>query len=673
MSIIDKAATRLEEIRAKGGQRRNGTVVGVDKDARTVDIAFSSEAEVNRWYGIEILDHSPGAVDMTRLDDGAAVLWNHLWNDQRGVVDSARIDGDRKGRATVRISRSQAGDELLNDLADGIKRHVSVGYSVEAMKLSETRSDGTDVYRITRWQPYEISFVSVPADITVGVGRSAENTEIAPEETPITAGNTGSVAIPTPSVKRTIQAMNEKILRDASGNLVRAKVDETGAIVEVLEMIERAGDAVIGAQRGGIEGERKRVSAIQDMGQRFNQRDLADKFVKEGKTVDEFQRALLDETEKRFQTPLSEQTRNSDLGLDNKEVRRFSFMKLVRALADPTDRKAQREAAFEFEVSEASRKLSGKESEHFFIPSEVLRQAVFPVANDNRAFNTGTDGSAPGDTGGYGVATNLLAGSFIDYLYNRTTIMRLGSSLGGLVGNVDIPKQTLPSQGYWLGEDQDTTETEPGLGQVSLRPKTVGAFSEITRRLLMQSSLDVEALVRRDLAIALGLTIDKAGYYGTGSDSQPLGIANTTGINAVEFATAGQPSFIELVEMETAIALDNADVPSMAYVGNAAFRGYAKSTLKFPAGVGGVQVAQGGTIWEPGNTVNGYRSEITNQIASGDVFLGNFRDLIVAMWGGLELMVDPYSNSKNGRIRIVVFQDIDFAVRRNISFCLGRH
>ena len=80
----------------------------------------------------------------------------------------------------------------------------------------------------------------------------------------------------------------------------------------------------------------------------------------------------------------------------------------------------------------------------------------------------------------------------------------------------------------------------------------------------------------------------------------------------------------------------------------------------------------GGTIWEPGNTVNGYRTEITNQINAGDVLMGNFADLVVLMWGDMELNVDPYRNSKSGRLRIITFQDIDLVVRRTESFCLGR-
>ena len=405
----------------------------------------------------------------------------------------------------------------------------------------------------------------------------------------------------------------------------------------------------------GTEQERARVRSIIEMGEKFGAAELAADFVKDGKDVAEFQRALLDHVNGKVQRPLNEQTRDADIGLTDKEARAFSFMKVIRALSEPTDRRAQEEARFEFEASRAAADKMGKDSDRFVIPADVL----------TRALNTNTNGSSAGNTGGFGIATQLMPESFVDILRNRATIMQLGTVMGGLVGNIDIPKQVAAAQGYWQGEDADATESNLELGQIHLSPKTVAAFSEITRKLLVQSSLDVEALVRADLAKALALTIDKAGYYGSGTASQPLGIANQTGINAVAFAGT-QPTFAELVEMETQIALDNADVSSMAYVGNAAFVGHAKTTLKFP-GVNGSN-----TIWEQGGTVNGYRTERTNQVATGDVFMGNFADLLVAMWGGLELLVDPYSNSKKGRLRVVVFQDVDFALRRTQSFCLGR-
>jgi HK97 family phage major capsid protein len=375
---------------------------------------------------------------------------------------------------------------------------------------------------------------------------------------------------------------------------------------------------------------------------------------------------VLTAVERQFSTPLNDQSRARDIGLSDKEIRKFSLVKVVRAMVDPSDRNAQKAAAFEFEVSQAARAASNKDGgeSNFMIPTDVLRHSVMGTYGE-RVISAGTNGQVgPGSTGSADIATTLMAGSFIDILRHRTTIMKLGQTMAGLVGNVDIPKQTSKTQGYWLGEDDAATEGNIDFGQIPLTPKTVAAFSDITRKLLMQSSNDVEALVRFDLAKALALAIDTAGYYGTGTNHQPQGIANYLGVNAVPFAGV-YPTYPEIIELEKVIAADDADVPNMRYVGNAKFRGAMKSTLKF-------QAAGSATIWEQGGTMNGYGAETTNQINDGDVFFGNFSDLIIGMWGGLELTVDPYSNSNKGRIRIVVFQDVDFALRRVESFALGR-
>lgn len=658
-----REAEVLRKLQGEGAKYRTAEVVKVDIEARTVELAFSSEAEVPRWYGIEILSHDRDAVDLSRLNDGGAVMVGHDWSDHRGVVENAWIADDRKGRAIVRLSRSARGEELLQDIADGIVRHVSVGYFVKTIKLTEERED-VDVYTITRWQPYEISFVPVPADVTVGIGRSADIPAMgSPQAEPET-----SIVPPTRDAsdnKETPTNMKEKITRDASGNLVRAKVNDDGNIVEIIEVLERAGDDLTTATQRGSSTERARVRAISDAAGNFANVEgidaLARTALSEGHSVEQFQSALLEKLEQRSTQPLADQARGADIGLSEREIGQFSVLKVVRALIDPSDKKAQKEAGFEFEAPRAAADKSGKAVEHFMIPTDVLRNSVY---GGSRALNTGVGGSAAdGSTGGNLVARTLMASSFIDILRNKATIMSRGHVIGGLVGNIDIPKQLAAAQGYWLGEDEDTTETGIELGQIPLSPKTVGAFTEYTRRMAMQSSLDAEALLRYDLASALALTIDKAGYYGSGSDHQPRGIANYTGINAVPFAGVF-PTYAELVDMETAIATDNADVNGMVYVSNAGFRGNAKTTLKFQ------NVA--GTIWEQGNTVNGYTADITNQVAKGDVFFGNFADLLIAMWGGLELQVDPYSNSKKGRVRIVVFQDVDFALRRVESFALGR-
>lgn len=638
-------SARLAEIVERGQSKELRRYAEIDKstvdvEARTVEVAFSSEFAVKRWFYDEVLSHDVGACRMGRLENGAALLWGHDWNDQRGVVESARIDGDRKGRALLRFSKSAKGEELLQDVLDGIVRHISFGYFVHGAKLVE-ESEDRERWLVTDWEPYEISFVSVPADPTVGVGRSAENSQEDAPTAPVETADTSSTSATSVTITEARSAMDE---------------NELNALREA----ERA---------AGSEAERARIRSINNMAERYgsnvdNIAALARAAAESGSSVEEFSTKVLEALNTRASQPLSQQAGARDIGLTDRETRQFSILRAARALMEPTDRRLREAAAFEFEVSEAARANQERQSDRFVIPTDVLRRSL--------AGDIGTFERAPlssGNTGGMAsggnlIANNLMAASFIDILRNRATIMSLGSVMGGLQGTLDIPKQIAGASGSWIGEDDLSVETGVEFGQIPMSPKTVSAFAEITRRMLMQPSLDAEALIRRDLAIALALTADKAGYYGSGSANQPRGILNTTGINAVAFA-AVQPTFPELVAMETVIATDNADVGSMAYVANAAFRGHAKTTLKFSA-------AGSATLWEPGGQVNGYRTEITNQLNTGDVVMGNFADFLIGMWGGLELTVDPYSGSQRGRLRLVVFQDMDFAVRRTESFCLGR-
>jgi HK97 family phage major capsid protein/HK97 family phage prohead protease len=643
-----------EQINATGGGRagvfRQASVREIDQEARTAVVAFSSEEPVERWFGEEVLDHSAGAMRDGRMSSGAPLLINHDWDDQVGVVESIEIGADRRGRAVVRFGRGARADEMFQDVIDGIRQNVSVGYIVHRVEI-ENRDGMSDLVTVRDWEPFEVSLVAVPADPTVGVGRSAAGQDQEP----------GGAEAPHQHQNTRGMEMKTIITRDADGNLVRAKVDDDNKIVEVLETLERAGEGEQAAARRGSEAEQTRVRTITEMGEHYGAADLALQAVRDGATPEAFQRTLLDHLNSRQGGGALNDEDGADIGMSARETQQFSFVRALRALADPTNRRAQEAAAFEFEASQAAAQRMGREPDGLLVPADVLR----------RALNSDTSGSTAGDTGGYAISTDLMSQSFIAMLRNRTVAMQLGTPMGGLVGNVAIPRQASGASGYWIGEDDDAPEDTLDLDQIGMQPKTAAALSEITRRLLMQSSIDAEALVRRDLAAALALTIDKAAFYGSGSGNQPLGIKNFAGINAVDFGTDGggagtgqMPTYAEVVEMESLIASDNADVASMAYVMGSGMRGHFKTTEKFSG-------SNGATIWEPGNTVNGYRSEVTNQIVAGDLFFGNFADLIVGMWGGLELTVDPFSHSAKGRLRVVAMQDVDFVLRRTESFCYG--
>lgn len=674
-----QTAVTVDDIRTRNGSmtHRQASVGAVDVGARTVELAFSSEEPAQRWWGFEILSHDPSAVMLERIGDSAPLLLDHDWGGQIGVIERVSIDADRRGRATVRFSKSARAEEVLQDIADGIRKHVSVGYRIHDAEQTGVR-DGDPVWTVTRWEPMEISIVAVPADHTVGVGRSAGQPsgqphplattaarEAAPAEGAAAAGMvpvaTGSAQDRSSTEQPPAQPASQPAPAARTEHQPGRRADEQPHEERTMGMTltshgapgadEKQTEADVGR---AAEAERARVRTILEMGEMYRAPELARKAAADGTEVGAFQRQLLDHITKAGNAePLTEQTRAADIGMNDREVGRYSFLKVVRALINPSDARAQKEAAFELEASRSAAERLGRQTDGVIVPPDVL----------SRALNSSTTGTGGENSGGNLIATNLMASSFIDILRNRSTIMQLGATLGGLVGNVDIPRQVSASQGYWIGEDEDAGKGNTGFGLISGSPKTAAAYFDITRRMLMQSTPDAEALVRRDLATALALTIDAAGYYGTGTDKQPRGIANHTGINAVTFK-AEQPSFGELVAMETEISADNADVASMAYVADSHFRGHAKTTLRHE-GVAG-------TIWEVGNTVNGYRTEITNQIRRGDVFMGNFADLVILMWGGLELRADPYSKSLSGTLRITAFQDVDFILRRTESFCLGR-
>lgn len=625
----------------------------VDLEKRTVELSFSSESEVGRWFGVEILDHSQGAIDLSRLNNRAPFLMDHNSRDQVGVVESAWLDvSQRKGRAIVRLSKSARGEDILQDINDLIRTKISVGYIINKAILKEQR-EHDDVYLITSWLPYEISCVSIPADDDVGVGRS--NEKLNNENKPGIQQNEPIAIIP--ANQQRANRMNWEHFTDKDGNYCRQQVNDKGERFGAIEIVRAADDT---ATRGA-DLEHTRVRDLLALGKKYNMPELAAEFVEQRKSPAEFQTAILDKIHERQGKPITEPTKPNDanLGLSDDEVRNFSLFRAVRALR-PNATAAEREAAaFEFECSEAAQKAYGRTAQGILIPSDVLGRSL-PKDMQQRAFNlAGGTGS-----GGTLLGTDHRGDMFIELLRNRTTIMQLGRHMSGLVGNVEIPKATGGATAYWVGEGDDVTGSNPSTGQRELKPKTVGSRVDITRSLLQQASPDAESLVWDDINQAIALAIDKAGYYGSGTDKQPLGLKNMSGINAVPF-TGVNPTYAEIVKMESEIAADNANVDRMAYVMNSLMRGHCKTTPKFGSGTESV-------IWESGNTVNGYRTEITNQIESGDIFFGNFNDLIIGLWGGLDITLDPYSLSSSGGLRIVAFQDVDFVLRNNESICYGK-
>lgn len=609
----------------------------IDEDKRTVPLSFSSEEPFERYFGVEILSHDPKDVDLSFLASGRAPLLKDHWMDEQiGVIESARIEG-KKGRAVVRFSKRANAEDEFQDVKDGIRTCISVGYQIKEKTLIKEDPSGTKTYRV-KWRPLEISTVSIPADEKVGVGR----------------GN-GKEHHFTTNIftQRKGAEMPEEV---RGGEVPKPDFDANAIEAARNDAARQAEDAFLKkmAKRD------KEVREILSIGERLQFNDEARSFVKEGKSLDEFKNFVLDKMEKQNARPPEQAAGESEIGMSRNDREKYSFMRALRAVClGPKDPRFLREAAFEFECSAAAAKRQGKEADGLIIPHDMLKHRY----NSQLYRRTLTAGTAT--DGAELVADNLLAGSFIDVLRNLSISMQLGAiTLDGLVGDVLIPRKTSGAAAGWIStEGGNAANSEAQFDQVSLKPKTGGVYTDLSRQLLMQSTPAAEGLIRDDLAKALTLLIDKAAFYGTGSNGQPKGISQQTGINEPTAFSAAVPTWAEVVALESAVAVDNALLGTLGYAIDPAMRGSLKTTEK----------ASGTAkfIMEENNRLNGYNCAVSSQITSGDVFFGNFADLLIAFWGGLDVLVDPYTNSLSGTVRIVAHQSCDVAVRHPVSFAFN--
>lgn len=582
----------------------------INAEARTVELAFSSEEPYDRWWGREILDHDYSSINLTRLQDGAPLLMDHDTRDHVGVIESVQIGADRVGRAVVRFGKSARAEEVWQDVKDGIRRNVSMGYVINKAVLEEKNTE-IDTYRVTDWTPFEVSMVAVPADATVGVGRSKE---FDPDKNPV------------------IEIKDKTIM--------------TETVVNVQEHETRGADFA-----------RKQINEIIAIGQQYKCTDLASEAVRSGKTIEEFKNIVM---EKMANKPVD----SADIGMSVKEAKNFSFMRAINAMANPADRKAQQDAQFEREASDAFATKYGRSAQGFFVPLEVQKRDL------NVTTNT---------AGGHTVSTNLLAQSFVELLRSRMQVTKMGAqTLSGLTGSIAIPRQTGGATAYWVAESGSPTETQQAFDQVTMNANTVAAFTDISRKLLLQSSLDVEAFVRNDLATVLALELDRAAIAGTGVSNQPKGILATSGIGDVAGGPNGlAPTWAHIVELWSDLAVANADFSSLGILTNAKAIGKLMGTLKAP-GVAGYIIEKfpgadgftsaaglrvGASNQAPSNLVKGSSGAVCSALISG-----NWSDLIIGQWGTLDLMVDPYTGSTSGTVRVVALQDADIAIRHPESF-----
>lgn len=609
-----------------GALRREFEVIDLQKrvaDGRTIlTLSASSEFEVQRWWGKEVLSHEKGAVRMERIKRGAVpLLFNHDVDEPRGMVEKGWIE-DKRLMVEAALFDTESSRELAR-MIDGGLRNVSLAYRIHVIEedKDEERFTATD------WEPLEISIVTVPADPTVGVGRNEGPYEVRMVRSSIPAQNANKgVSMKTGTEEPTAPAA--------------APANGSEPVIEVRSE---------GKRTDPVELEKSRRRAIENLCKANKLDDrYRDMWIGQGVSIEEVSDDILRILEERGKTNPQPA---SKIGLTPAETQRFSLLRAVRAVADNN----WTNAPFELEASRAVAKKINRiqDDRRFFIPFEVMERPIEHKRDLNVATTT---------AGGFLVDTQNQG--FIEILRNRSVAFNMGARrLSGLQGNVTIPRQSGAATAYWLAsETTEITESQQTFAQVSLTPKTVGAYTEISRLLLLQSSPAAEGIVSDDLAQVVALAVDSAAIAGTGTE-QPTGILETNGVPEVTISTL---DYNAVLQFQVELANNNVRPQAGGYVTTPALAGLLLQEARFANSDTPLWV---GNIWD--GQMAGFRAMSSNQIASESVLFGDWQELVIGEWGVLEVEVNPYANFKAGVIGIRAMYTVDVALRRVFAFAFG--
>jgi HK97 family phage major capsid protein/HK97 family phage prohead protease len=591
----------------------------IDEETRRVRIGVSSEEPVERDFGMEVIDHSRESMNLDFLNSGRApLLLDHDMTKQIGVVETVEMDEDaRRLRAVVRFGRGDEASEVFDDVRDGIRQNISVGYRIDGRV--EREEDEDDIVRV-RTTPMEISIVSVPADQSslVGVGRSVSD----PLQSSVKT-----------EIKMTDKTENQGIDLDA----VKAEAVRTA---------------------------RKNDSEILAIAAKHNKRDLGEAAIRDGLSVDQFRGTLLDAIgdDKPLDTPANV------IDAPAKETRKYSLGRMVKAQATGD----WREAGLEREINDEITRQVGRSAEGVYVPDSAWQQRG-PLST------AATGGSGSEVVFDDFVPTEHRGDMFIEALRARQVLGNLGTTyLSGLTGRIKMPKLATSANAAFVEELADVGDGAGTDGGVTLQPRTMGAFVEMSRLLVMESVPAIEQIIRNDL---LASAADRTEFYainGSGSSGQPTGILNTSGINNLDISSGTDVdalTWADIIALVKLVEEDNGIVNSAAagFLSHPAVKAKLASTAKVSS-TDSVQILDAPWTELYGQPIE-FTSNVPTTLDPGDggndasaLVYGDFSQLMIAQFGAPSILVDPYSNSKSGTIRMVLHAELDVGVRNAVSF-----
>lgn len=638
--------------------------------------SVSSEEPVRRWFGNEVLSHDKSAVRTGRLDAGSVMgLLNHT--QRYGRVDGYSL---KDGKLIVEgpFSRTEFGQQVRQDYDDGILVNTSVGYRTH--KIMPVDKDGAEIpvdkygdpldsdavidrCEVRDWEPFDAGLVDVPADYTVGEGRSDTSTEFFPVEVgTISRRSESPVPAPPEPAPQPAPPVQEK--RTMAETAVGPSADQ-------LEI----------ARRNDI------MAVATDLDFR--------KYV----SIDEAQKAIADNTPAdRFRDVVARKIVSandaSKVGtagdnlfteMDKSDQRRFSVFRLVRSLVNHA-----RPGTFSATACDA--KLEREFSDELKKRLKISTEGPLIPNGFSRAMGSQTIASAASQLGvtGEGAAVGTYTRpEVIELLRNRPRVEQLGARrMGGLQGVVRLPRQSAAGTAQWVGEGAAVTPGDLAMDFISITPHRISAQTAWTIELLSETSPDVEGLARADQDCIIQRALDLAAISGPTGGASPVGLMNITGLTLLSpsgtaFSDGGKPlTWADILAFESTAAAANADVATSAFLFTPEVRSQLKGTLKAATGLAGF-------IWNDGpkdpmgidtEGPAGYRAAVTNQLiktgtksgVTGSILhnaiFGDWGQLVVADWGAQEVIVDPYTQAASGAVVVTQRALYDIAIRHIAAF-----
>ena len=587
----------------------------------------------------EVLEISESAIDFSRLvDNRAPLLYAHDAERQLGVVEKAWIENN-KLYVQCKFSSNGFPQSILRDIKDNIRRNVSVGYQVLDFNFDRGVEDGVPVMNVTRWLPLEASIVGIPADATVGIGRSFESVddelsalETAPEATRSVQNEEKPEDNKIPTEEKSCESgesedkseneQNETAAESAEEAPEEKACGEDEEATKELDPEDEDEDKCADAEKKAAE-----VAEIRSLSELTNTKDLAEKYISENRSLDEFKTAVKE---------LNQKELNVKENIPTMEEK-FNLLKAIRGYTSKAD--ANFIDSYEYKVNEENKRAYGITDADIVLTADQLR-----AFDGNEALNQ----------------TVYRPDLYTGVLRPESVLAKTGARVVAVDGpSISFSVATSGVNAGWVDINGNVPSATMDFALKQLTPKKAGAFVDISFQSLLQDDPSAEAIVMDDIVKALDQVLDEGAVKGSGSDGQPTGITATVGINTVPVSGAFTLEGVYGMEAKIRESYDYSD--NLKFICNT--KNYYKyATTPYSA------VEQNRMLLEDGKMI-GHDVVICNALDDDTIILGNFDELVMANFRGITLkVVEDATLARKQALEIVAHAAVDFVCRRPKSF-----